>query len=84
MPTFEDIASLRAKLEDVEQAIAAARAGSSYSIGGRSVTRQALEDLNTERSRLRREIKRTAAYLEGVRDPSVAIATWTDYRERPR
>lgn len=76
MPTFEDVATLRAKLDDVEDAIAAARGGSSYSLGGRTLTRQSLDELRTEQSKLRRDLKRTQSYLEGVRDPSTAIATW--------
>ena len=72
-----DVASLRAKLADIDAAIDAAGAGQSYSIGGRTLTRQSLPELRDERSRLIRDIKRTESALEGVRNPSSAIATWT-------
>ncbi len=83
MATFDDVHALRAQLKDVEDAIAAARGGSAYSLAGRSITRQSLPDLQIERSRLRRELKQTQAYLEGVRDPSASIATW-DANSWPR
>ena len=76
MRTFADINSLRIKLETVEKAIEAAATGSSYSIGGRTLTRQNIPELRDERTRLMREIKRTQSALEGVRNPSSAVATW--------
>lgn len=78
MYTFTDVNSLRDQLSDVEAALKAARSGSSYSIGGRTLTRQDLGSLESERTRLMRDIKRTQSALEGVRNPSSAIATW-DY-----
>ncbi len=77
MPSFADVNTLRARLSAVEDAIAAAQGGLSYSLGGRSVSRQDLESLRSERTRLMREIKRAQASEAGVRNPSSAVATWT-------
>lgn len=77
MPTFTDINTLRDRLASVEAAIEAARTAASYSIGGRTLARQELANLQSERTRLMRDIKRTQAALEGVRSPGAAVATWT-------
>ena len=76
MPSFHQLAELRDQLRTVELAIDAASSGQSYSIGGRTLTRQNLPELRDQQTKLQRDIKRTESALEGVRDPSVAIATW--------
>lgn len=76
MPSFHQLAELREQLRNVELAIDAAASGQSYSIGGRTLTRQNLPELRDQQTKLQRDIKRTESVLEGVRDPSVAIATW--------
>lgn len=75
MATLYDLAQLRNDLTDLETAIKAARTGASYSIGGRTLTRQSLSDLESQRTRLIRDIRRTEAVLEGARDPGVEIAS---------
>lgn len=76
MPSFTDINTLRMRLRDIEEALSAAASGSSYSIGGRTLTRQTFDDLRSERTRLMREIKRSQAAAAGVENPSSAVATW--------
>ena len=76
MPSFHQLAELRDQLRTVELAIDAASSGQSYSIGGRTLTRQNLPELRDQQTKLQRDIKRTESALEGVRDPSTAIATW--------
>ena len=70
------LADLEARLASVETALAAAQSGQSYSIGGRSLSRQPLEDLRAERTRLIRAIKATRAALEGAKQPDEVIASW--------
>ena len=74
--TLENVSELRNRLAEVDAAISAARTGQSYSIGNRTLTRQDLPNLRAERTQIARDLKRTEAALEGVRDPNVAIATW--------
>ena len=76
MAGFADIADLRRQLDEVETAISAARSGSSYSIGGRTLTRQNLAELRDERTRLIRDIRSSEAVLEGARNPGAVVATW--------
>lgn len=76
MTGFADIAKLRQELDDVEAALSAARSGSSYSIGGRTLTRQGLAELRDERTRLIRDIRSSEAALEGARNPGAVVATW--------
>lgn len=75
MGTLDDLADLQQQLRDLDTAIKAARTGSSYSIGGRTLTRQDLGELDNERTRLVRRIRQTEAVLEGAREPGVAIAS---------
>ena len=75
--TLANLAELRDRLAEVDAAIAGARSGASYSIGNRTLTRQDLAELRHERTVIVRDIKRTESALEGVRDPSSAVATWT-------
>ena len=77
--TLVNLSELRDRLREVDAAIEAAGSGSSYSIGNRTLTRQDLTQLHAERTRLVRDIKRTESSLEGVRDPSCAVATY-DHR----
>ena len=70
------VAELRARIDELEKARAAAITGSSYSIGGRTLTRQDLAEIDNEHTRLVRQLKRVESVLEGARDPSAGIASW--------
>ena len=70
------IPELEAELAEVDAAIKAARTGSSYAIGGRSLTRQDLPSLHQDRARLRREIRELEAAAAGAEAPMSRIATW--------
>lgn len=81
--TLVHVSDLRNRLEEIDNAISAASSGSSYSIGNRTLTRQDLTQLHAERTRVARDLKRTEAALEGVRNPNSAIATYDfGYRDR--
>lgn len=74
--TLVNLSALRDKLREIDAAIDAAGSGASYSIGNRTLTRQNLSELHAERTRIARDLKRTESVLEGVRNPSSAVATW--------
>ena len=74
--TLDDISQLRLDLEELDNAIRAARSGQSYSIAGRTLTRQDLDVLDHERTRLLRRIKQTESVLQGARAPGTAVASW--------
>ena len=72
------VAALRQQLADIDEAIAAARRGASWSIEGTTYTRQDLPALRDERTRVMRELRATRAALEGAKSPGIAIASWHD------
>lgn len=74
--TLQQLSDLQARIDDIETKLAAAGGSSGYSIGGRSLTRQALTDLRDERTRLVREWRQVKAVLEGARSPGEAVAAW--------
>ena len=76
MSTLENVAQLEADLAELEAAMRAARTGSSYSLGGETVTRQELDALDRERTRLVRRLTSARRVLEGARSPSVSIANF--------
>ena len=67
---------LRQQLGEIDAAIKAARLGSSYAIGGRSVTRQDLVTLQDERTRIIRSLRQLEAVRKGASSPGEATATW--------
>lgn len=73
---LEDLHQLRADLAELDEAIRAASTGSSYSIGNRTLTRQDLDALNRQRTRLLRRITETERVLQGSRTPWASVATF--------
>ena len=70
------IAELTAAIAEIDKAILATAGGSSYSIGGRSLTRQDVDSLRSQRSQYVRELKQARAVLEGASDPGTAVAVF--------
>ena len=75
-PTVADEGDLRAQLRELDAAIRAAYSGSSYSIGGRTLTRQDLPTLRAERAVVIRDLRTIAAVNKGAASPGQEIATW--------
>lgn len=76
MSDLGTVSDLRHQLEQVDKALEAARQGESYSVDGTSFTRQSLEALRDERTRIVRSLRQVEAALEGARNPGVQIASW--------
>ena len=74
--TLTQIGTLRARIADLDVAIKAAYTGQSYSLGGRTLTRQDLPALRDERTLLIRNLKQAQAIAEGATTPGVTIASW--------
>ena len=79
--TVANEGELRQHLDELNKAIRAALTGSSYSIGGRTLTRVDLPTLRNERTRVIRDLRTLEAVNKGAESPAEATATW--YRSAP-
>lgn len=70
------VAELTESIRQIDAAITAASAGSSYSIGGRTLTRQDLDGLRAQRAQYVRELKQARAVLQGAKEPGTATAVF--------
>lgn len=72
----KQLSDLDERIDEIDRAIQAAVSGASYSIGGRTLTRQNIPELRDERTRLVRERKQVLAVRDGATSPGVAVASW--------
>ena len=74
--SVRQLGDLQNELGEIRAAIRAALTGSSYSIGGRTLTRQDLRELRSHETKLVRDIRSLEAVMKGAESPGEAVATW--------